>query len=1185
MTKHLLSTLAGASLLATTSLFGQQTIAVEDFDGGTPSWPNNIASLTFVDPTDSDQGLFIQTASSDNANFSGNSAFGRDLDGESGEPEVNPINFIFDPVNVSGLSNVTVSFDYAVSANADIGSYELIVDGVGQGAVEYYNDPDSGVESGTISVPVGTANTVALEITGTLNGGSDTLELDNFRITGDSSSPSIVVATTAASVEEGTTDADLLQVSLLNAGGETFPLTVTLNASPLGEVSIDGVTDSNTIQFTSAAQTIDVSVAGLDDSTFSGDRSLSVTATASGFFDGSASFDVAEDEVLPVSSAILLNEVRQESQTNDSNSNFVEFLGDPDSLADGYTLIVLSNEFNPGLVNDIFPLDGGVFDSDGVLLLANSGNPGLEALDLTDSFDFFGSPNTYVIVSGFGGTINVGDDLDTDDDGVLETTDWSSVEDSLAFIDGDGTTDVTYFSGAIVGPDGSFAPGGAAALPNGSDNYLELAFGDQSFDSPGELNSQSTGPITVTILHNNDGESSIFPDTDATLGTSPNDEFGGAATFVSLVDNEKAANTNPIMLSSGDNFLPGTVVDAGIAASVPFSPVVDYNALLINEIGYDALTIGNHEFDLGPNFLADFIGAVDNSVPFLSANLDFSAEPNLQALVDSGRIAKSTILVVDGQFVGVIGAITEGLAGISNEGNVVINAVEAAVEAEIAALQAQNVNKIILISHLQTINEELSLIQNISGVDVVIAGGGDEILDSGDTSNLLPSDTGNVSGAYPLVQQDENGDDVFVVTTPGNYRYLGRLVIDFDAAGNATVNGGTTSELVRNARVDGLTQDQDTLDNVITPVNDFIASAIVVAQSDVDLDTSRPNIRTIVTNMGAISADAFRWAANDEAQGLGLNDDYLIALTNGGGIRTDRLYPAGDVTDQQINNILPFDNEVNVITGMSTAQLLSVLEHSVGNVENVDGQWGHISGFTFTYDPTAQGQTTQETSSGSGVFEIATPGQRIVDVFMPDGTQVVDNGVITMAGQSASYSLVVNSFILNNGDRYPLGTISGDTYTPFTNQAVTGFGDFDSDGDTDYADVANVYLQSLSDTDIPNDGIANITEAQYAPSVVVNRVVALDAVDGADRDTDGINDAYEQIIIDAVGSDSVEGLADVDGTTDFDNDGSSDLAEFNAGTDATDASSTPSAVIPEPGFMGGLFGLLAMLLALRNRRA
>jgi len=474
-----------------------------------------------------------------------------------------------------------------------------------------------------------------------------------------------------------------------------------------------------------------------------------------------------------------------------------------------------------------------------------------------------------------------------------------------------------------------------------------------------------------------------------------------------------------------------------------------------------------------------------------------------------------------------------------------------------------------LVSHLQGISEELALIGSISGIDVVIAGGGDEILDSGDTSNLLPSDTGNVFDTYPIVIQDELNEDVYVVTTPGNYRYLGRLEIDFDAEGKV-ISVGDNSELVRNARVDGLVQDPNTLTNVVEPVEDFIANAVVIAESQVELDTSRPNIRVIQTNIGSISADAFKAAAEAKANTLGLSDDYIIALTNGGGIRTDRLYPSGDLTDQTLANIFPFGNTVNAITGMTTAQLLSVLEHSVAAVEGVSGQWGQISGFTFSYDPTQQGQTTVETSADSGVFEIDTPGGRILDVYLEDGTQIISDGGITAEASSLTYTFVTNDFILDNGDRYPLGTFSGDTYTPFTNVVIEDFGDVNGSGSITYADVAQWYITNLAN--IADTSLPDITTSHYGPAAVVNRVVAIDPVLGSDLDGDGINDEWEQLIIGFAGNDLIDGIDDVNATTDFDDDGILDIDEFTNGTDPTvETETVVTFPIVASGFIGNDF--------------
>ena len=243
---------------------------------------------------------------------------------------------------------------------------------------------------------------------------------------------------------------------------------------------------------------------------------------------------------------------------------------------------------------------------------------------------------------------------------------------------------------------------------------------------------QDAPAFCLTILHNNDAESQLL-DAGSEL-----ESYGGAAAFVSLVEQQRAsaaaegcsaldAGDVPravVTLSSGDNFLAGPEFNASLEKGPPF-----YDSLVVNAIGYDALAIGNHEFDFGPEVLADFIGGVDAEVPFLSANLDLSGEPRLQALADAGRIAGSVVLERAGQQIAVIGATTEDLPFISSPRDVTVGDVAAAVKAEIAGLP-EGVDKVILISHLQSVNEDVALLQQLEGIDVAIAGGGDELLAS-----------------------------------------------------------------------------------------------------------------------------------------------------------------------------------------------------------------------------------------------------------------------------------------------------------------------------------------------------------------------------------------------------------------------------------------------------------------------
>ena len=121
--------------------------------------------------------------------------------------------------------------------------------------------------------------------------------------------------------------------------------------------------------------------------------------------------------------------------------------------------------------------------------------------------------------------------------------------------------------------------------------------------------------FTLTVLHSNDGESKLI------------DETSGIARFATVVKNLKdevvraggVGKGGVVLLSSGDNFLAGPELNASLEDG---TTIFDAEALKL--IGYDALCIGNHEFDFGPDFLARFIAAFGGASPFLSANLDFS---------------------------------------------------------------------------------------------------------------------------------------------------------------------------------------------------------------------------------------------------------------------------------------------------------------------------------------------------------------------------------------------------------------------------------------------------------------------------------------------------------------------------------------------------------------------------------
>ena len=161
------------------------------------------------------------------------------------------------------------------------------------------------------------------------------------------------------------------------------------------------------------------------------------------------------------------------------------------------------------------------------------------------------------------------------------------------------------------------------------------------------------GPgFRLTILHTNDTESKLL------YPSSGQPNYGGAARFKTKADELRAAallEGGVVMVSSGDNYLAGPEFNASL--SLPAGSRY-YDSIALQAIGYDAICLGNHDFDFGPEVLAAFIDGFTDGTKFLSSNLDFSGEPVLDALYGAGRIAKRTTSVANGVTVGFVGATT-----------------------------------------------------------------------------------------------------------------------------------------------------------------------------------------------------------------------------------------------------------------------------------------------------------------------------------------------------------------------------------------------------------------------------------------------------------------------------------------------------------------------------------------------
>ncbi|HEU4526395.1 MAG TPA: bifunctional metallophosphatase/5'-nucleotidase [Actinomycetota bacterium] len=577
--------------------------------------------------------------------------------------------------------------------------------------------------------------------------------------------------------------------------------------------------------------------------------------------------------------------------------------------------------------------------------------------------------------------------------------------------------------------------------------------GDEGVAQP--VAEKSKVSFWLTIAHNNDGESQLI---NAGAGS---EEYGGVARFASVVkraEEEALARRHGgfILLNAGDNFLAGPEFNESLQKGVPF-----YDSIALNRMDFDAMGIGNHEFDFGPDVFAQFIKGFDPDVPFVSANLNVKDEPKLARLANKGRIVKRVVVEEQGRLIGVVGATTPLLPAISSPRNVTVRNVAKSVQKQIDKLTAMGVDIIITVSQLQSIDEDIALGPELTGVDIMISGGGNELLADPAKDLLIPGDEAAVFGPYPMWTTDADGRDVPVVTTSGDYRYLGQLVAGFNDRGRLLTVRDPVSGPVRVSSLlnpDGVKPASYIQKNVVVPLEAAIADAAanIVATSEVDLNGLRePGVRTQETNEGNLIADALLWKATELAPSFGM-DPPDIALQNGGGIRNNSVIPAGNISELDVFGMVPFANFVSIVPSVTPQTLKDILENAVSALPTADGRFAQIAGFEFTYDING---TAQVIDIDTG--EITTPGTRIVDVTLDDGTPIIDNGAVAAGAPDVDVATI--DFLARGGDQYPFGDV------PFTTLGTTYF-----QAVLDY--LVDELAGEITAADYPEGGEGRITE-------------------------------------------------------------------------------------------------------------
>ena len=557
------------------------------------------------------------------------------------------------------------------------------------------------------------------------------------------------------------------------------------------------------------------------------------------------------------------------------------------------------------------------------------------------------------------------------------------------------------------------------------------------------------GPFfTLQLLH--------AADMDSAVGALENVE-----NFSAMLDGFRAQfPDNTLVLSSGDNYVPGpryfAAGDDANDALLGVSGNGRADIAFLNAMGFQASALGNHELDLGTGAFASIIGSETDEggtypgsrFPYLSSNLDFTTDKNLEGLVVAdgqeaklvgGSLARSAVVTVAGERIGIVGATTPTLASITGAGGITVapedifdvDALAVIIQDAVDELVDQDINKVILLAHMQRIGIEQDLATRLEDVDIIVAGGSNTLLADA-TDRLRHGD--KAQDTYPLTYRAADGAPVLLVNTDGDYRYLGRLVVRFDDAGRVLpdsvdphLSGAYATDLQGGQAFAGrpipeVSRVAESLRRIL-----IARDGNIIARTEVYLDGRRSTVRTQESNLGNLVADAFLWIARQ------VDPDVAVSIKNSGGIRDDIgivVQPAGatdpadvqflpppanpvtgklqgEVSQFDVESTLRFDNGL-VIIPLTARQLVAVIEHTVGADDVGDvpsGGFPQVGGIRFSFDP--------EAPAGQRVRSLA-----VIDDSGEVSDRVVENGEL-MGDPERVIKMATLNFLANGGSGYP----------------------------------------------------------------------------------------------------------------------------------------------------------------------
>ena len=502
-------------------------------------------------------------------------------------------------------------------------------------------------------------------------------------------------------------------------------------------------------------------------------------------------------------------------------------------------------------------------------------------------------------------------------------------------------------------------------------------------ETPSSAVAPKTTEKDIVLVHTNDVHGRIVEE----KGRDKTTSVVGDAKLATVIENERAKkDQTTVALDAGDAFqgLPISNSSKG-----------EERAKILNEINYDAMAVGNHEFDFGLDEAIKYKEIL--KFPLLSAN----------TYVNGARLFEASTIIdkdksVKGDEVVVIGVTTPETATKTHPKNVegvtfkdpipeVLNVVKE-IQAK-AKATGDDYKTYVILAHLgvdtttpeawrgSTLADELSKSPLLKGKRVVV-----------------------IDGHSHTVESKTYGDNVTYNQTGSYLNNIGKVTLKPNSllGTPSLIKASETTNLTPNATVKKLV-DQ------IKAKYDAENAVVVVKNSPVELSGTRENVRVRETNLGNVVADSLY-----EYGQTGFQNKTDIAVTNGGGLR-ETIAKDKPITKGSVIAVLPFGNTISQIK-VTGQNVLDMFEKSLGSILQVDK-----AGKTVLDE---NGQPLLEPSGG---FLHVSGAKVYYDTNLPSGKRVLrvevknhDTGAYDKLDLNKTYYLTTNDFLAAGGDGYTM---------------------------------------------------------------------------------------------------------------------------------------------------------------------